>query len=122
MASNEQPRKERKQNDVLEFISELGDFSPVDGLRGPKTPSRRQVLRLFLFFIALGNTLAEAADKVVPEILKKHPKVSPKSYYKLRDDIISLYHAIRCEIGKNKFIFFRAGAVILKNYSKHKKN
>ena len=103
MASNEQPRKERKQN-VLEFISELGDFSPVDGLRGPKTPSRRQVLRLFLFFIALGNTLAEAADKVVPEILKKHPKVSTKSYYKLRDDIISLYHAIRYEIGKNKSI------------------
>ena len=95
MASEEQPKKERKQNDIFEFFPEMGDLSPIDGLRGPKTPSRRQVLRFFLFFIALGSSLTEAADKVVPEVLKKHPSASPKSCKKLRDDVIGLYHAVR---------------------------
>ena len=95
MASEEQPKKERTQNDVLEFLPEMGDLSPTDGLRGPKTPSRRQVLRHFLFFIALGSTLREAADQVVPAVLKKHPSTTPKNHYKLRDDIVGLYHAVR---------------------------
>ena len=95
--SQEIPKKERKQNNVPDFMAELGDLSPVDGLRGPKTPSRRQVLRFFLFFIALGSSLADAADQVIPDLLKKHQTESPKSHKKLRDDLIGLYQAVRCE-------------------------
>ena len=94
--SQEIPKRSRKQHDVLDFIQELGDLSPVDGLRGPKTPSSRQVLRFFLFFIALGSSLSDAADKVIPAVLMKHQAESPKSRNKLRDDLIGLYHAVRC--------------------------
>ena len=35
--------------------------------------------------------------KVVPEVLKKHPSATPKNRYKLRDDILGLYHALRLD-------------------------
>ena len=36
--SQEKTKKGRKQNIILDFVDELGDMSPIDGLRGPKTP------------------------------------------------------------------------------------
>ena len=84
-----------KEAEVLEFGSEFGDLNPIDGLRGPKMPSRRQVLHHFLFFITLGCSLVEAADKVVPNILK-HSTETAKNRYKLRDDVSNLYRAVRC--------------------------
>ena len=37
--SQEKTKKGRKQDVILDFVDELGDMSPIDGLRGPKTPS-----------------------------------------------------------------------------------
>ena len=58
---------------VLEFSGDLGDLSPIPEFKGPKTPSNRQVLRLFLFyFMSLGYQKLDAAKSVVTEVLKKH--------------------------------------------------
>ena len=97
MASIETPTKERTQIVVLDFMAELGEMSPIDGLRGPKTPSRRQVLRHFLFFVAMGSSLIVAAEKVVPNLLKKYAVRALKSPKKLRDNIVDMYKAIRCK-------------------------
>ena len=43
------------KNKIPEFMSEFGDLSPMQEFRGPKTPSYRQVLRLFLFLLTTGN-------------------------------------------------------------------
>ena len=59
------------KNKVPEFSSDFGDLSLIDALRGPKTPSNRQVLRLFLFLFLAGNLLQSAAELVVEQVLRK---------------------------------------------------
>ena len=93
------PPKHRQQNDLLEFIPELGDLSPISEFKGPRTPSRRQVLRLFLSFLALGFTLLEAGGEVVDRVLKKHPTASQtKTRKTLSGDVIALYKDTRFHV------------------------
>ena len=71
----------------------LGDLSHLEDLKGPKTPSNRQVLRFFLFLISLGQSLNDAADAVVERVLQKHPSTSvSKTERRLRDDVKDIYH------------------------------
>ena len=84
------------KNKIPEFASDFGDMSPLKELRGPKTPSNRQVLRLFLFFFSLGNTtLQAAATSVVTEVLKKHTTSVCKKPRTLADDVLALYKEAR---------------------------
>ena len=79
------------KNKVPEFSSDFGDLSPVDALRGPKTPSNRQVLRLFLFLFLAGNLLQSAAELVVKQVLRKHKTHVCKTERRLQDDVKVLY-------------------------------
>ena len=88
-------KKARTQIDILDFQPEMGDLSPIQDLKGPCTPSRRQTLRLFLFWLSLGLTLCDSSTKVVDEVLKKHPVQvlagKTKSEKRLRGDVRDLY-------------------------------
>ena len=80
---------------IPEFSNDFGEMSLIDGLRGPKTPSNRQVLRLFLFFVSLGNSLQDAANSVVTKVLKKHSTAVCKKPRTLADDVRALYNEAR---------------------------
>lgn len=82
---------------VLEFSDDLGDLSPIPEFKGPKTPSNRQVLRLFLFyFMSLGYQKSDAAKSVVTEVLKKHTTTAvSKTPGRLVDDILKMHKNTR---------------------------
>ncbi len=94
--SKESPPPKKREH-ILEFSDEFGDLSPIDDFRGPRTPSRRQVLRHVLFWIEGGKNLKEAANEVVPRLLQKHSCLAAgaKSPRRLSEDIISLYKYAR---------------------------
>ena len=79
------------KNKVPEFSSDFGDLSLIDALHGPKTPSNRQVLRLFLFLFLAGNLLQSAAELVVEQVLRKHKTHVCKTERRLQDDVKGLY-------------------------------
>ena len=70
-------------------------MSPVEDFKGPKTPSNRQVLRLFLHFVAIGYSLQVAAREVVTQVLGKHTSSISKSPRRPQDDVLSLYKESR---------------------------
>ena len=88
----------KQQIDVLSFSVEFNDLSPVDELRGPKTPSNRQSLRHFLHWISQGKSLDEAGAEVAVRVIAKHPTV-PASKLKaprtLSDNVVALYREAR---------------------------
>ena len=95
-ATTQKPKSQKTQIDLLEFIPELGDLSPISEFKGPRVPSRRQVLRHVLFFVALGLSLVEAGGKVVDNVLKKHVAAAQaKTRNKIIDDVVSLYKKTR---------------------------
>ena len=95
-ATPQKPKSQKTQIDLLEFIPELGDLSPILEFKGPRVPSRRQVLRHVLFFVALGLSLVEAGGKVVDNVLKKHVAAAQaKTRNKIIDDVVSLYKKTR---------------------------
>ena len=47
LSKEEKPPISRDQIDILDFPTSFGELSPIEGFTGPKTPSRRQVLRFF---------------------------------------------------------------------------
>ena len=73
LSKEEKPKVCREQIDILDYPSAFGDLSPIEGFKGPKKPSRRQVLRHLLHLVSNNCTLKDAADRVVSEILAKHP-------------------------------------------------
>ena len=94
---NATPQKHSKEQiDLLDFIPELGEMSPISDFKGPRTPSRRQVLHHFLYFVALGCSLFDAGTKVVTNILTQHgnPK-GTKTEKTLRGDVMSLWKNAR---------------------------
>ena len=96
MALSKEKHNERKQNDLLEFDPRFGDLSPIEEFHGPRTPSRRQVLRRFLHEVSGGNSLIDAGNQVVKNLLEKHPTIvgQTKSSKRLREDVIALYNLI----------------------------
>ena len=98
MSEENAPNKKKRRNRDVSFSDELGDLSPIEGFRGPKTPSNRQVLRFFLFLISVGNTLNDAASKVVEAVLAKHPTSVSKSPHRLRLDVLNLHKEARLYI------------------------
>ena len=87
---------------IPDFANEFGDLSPIKEIRGPKTPSRRQVLRLFLFLLTLGNSQLEAAKAVVVDVLKKHSTHVCKDPGRLERDVMALYQETRFYSVKQK--------------------
>ena len=86
-------KKKKVKSVELPESGPLGDLSHVEDLKGPKTPSNRQVLRFFLFLVSLGQSLNDAADAVVERVLQKHPSTSvSKTERRLRDDVKDIYH------------------------------
>ena len=96
-----------KRNRDLPLLPELGDLSPLSELRGPKTPSNRQVLRFFLFLLSLGRSASSAAEEVVDQVLTKHPETTDrKSSRRLQLDVIALNSKARL-----LFLFYVEGAL-----------
>ena len=93
----DQVKKSRKQIDILDFLLEMGDLTPLQEFKGPRVPSRRQTLRHFLYFLVLGLSLIDAGNKVVENVLKKHPTKADqaKTPKRIRDDVIALYKNAR---------------------------
>merc|ERR1712074_233148 len=79
------------KNKVPEFSSNFGDLSLIDALHGPKTPSNRQVLGLFLFLFLAGNLLQSAAELVVEQVLRKQKTHVCKTERWLQNDVKVLY-------------------------------
>ena len=52
----------REQIDLLDFIPELGEMSPISDFKGPRAPSKRQVLRHFLILFCPLLSLSERQD------------------------------------------------------------
>ena len=95
-ATPQKPRPQKTQIDLLEFIPEMGDLSSLSEFKGPRVPSRRQVLRHVLYFVVLGLSLVEAGGKVVDNVLKKHVGAGQaKTRNKIIDDVVSLYKKTR---------------------------
>ena len=80
---------------IPDFSNEFGDLSPIKEFRGPKTPSRRQVLRVFLFLLTIGNSQQAAAKAVVVEVLRKHTTHVCKDPTRLERDVKDLYTEAR---------------------------
>ena len=93
MSSPNEPARKRPK--VLEFGDDLGDLSHIKELKGPKTPSNRQVLRLLLYFVSVSSTLRDAAKEVVTQVLGKHTSSVSKSAGKLEDDVMALHSEAR---------------------------
>ena len=81
LSKKEKPPISRDQIDILDFPTSFGELSPIEGFTGPKTPSRRQVLRFFLYLVADDHSLKDASDKVVSGILEKHPTSTIKPHF-----------------------------------------
>ena len=103
LSKEEKPPISRDQIDILDFPTSFGELSPIEGFTGPKTPSRRQVLRFFLYLVADDHSLKDASDKVVSGILEKHPtSTTTISARRLSEDVVSLYKKTRSQ--KPRFI------------------
>ena len=95
LSKEEKPPISRDQIDILDFPTSFGELSPIEGFTGPKTPSRRQVLRFFLYLVADDHSLKDASDKVVSGILEKHPtSTTTISARRLSEDVVSLYKKV----------------------------
>ena len=103
LSKEEKPPISRDQIDILDFPTSFGELSPIEGFTGPKTPSRRQVLRFFLYLVADDHSLKDASDKVVSGILEKHPtSTTTISARRLSEDVVSLYKKTRSQ--KPRFV------------------
>ena len=94
-STSDSPPVAKKKQKVHEFSEKFGDLSPIEGFRGPKTPSNRQVLRFLLYLVGIGNTLQDAAKTVVTEVLKRHTTATAKSPRRLADDVLTLHKEAR---------------------------
>ena len=96
--SKEVPIFHRQQIDILQFIEELGELTPISEFRGPKTPSNRQILQLILYFLSQGKSCDEAGSEVVLRLLLKHttvPATKMKAFRTLKENVVSLYKEAR---------------------------
>ena len=71
LSKEEKPPISRDQIDILDYPTSFGELSPIEGFTGPKTPSRRQVLRYFLYLVADNHSVGPSVGWSVPDCINE---------------------------------------------------